>query len=460
MDLSSQERSVFNPLSGLDSLAAFASNTGGRFIKGVTDIGAALTDIADATKAYYVIAFSPTSSDVGKLRKLKIKVKQPGLKVNHRPAYFVPDPKKADPNRQALQASEMIAKGISGGPIRLSAYALPYRSPQNGIGVPIVVQIPAEAFIEPLKRKQINLELFGYLVDDKGTVADFFAATPSLDPVALGARLKSGGLQVLTTFAAAAGKYEVRLLLRDPESQMFGALRIPVVVPNFPAASFVSSPMVTDDPFARVALPTVTARHPSREIPFRIAERPFTVEADPVLKRGAPREICVFKSPSTGEAQDLRVVLIGADGVEKAQTAEGPKVSARRRWLRSDRLHDLHERRGRGAVRAQGERRSDHLPDLVSSRPVGGGPRALRRLGGDPTARIEDAREDATPGRYRIRRERRCSRKPGPRSWRLSARSTVAFRKPSFWPASYLVPSNSYPSSRRRAARALRPLVS
>jgi VWFA-related protein len=326
MDLSSQERSVFNPLSGLDSLAVFASNTGGRFLKGVTDIGAALTDIADATKAYYVIAFSPTSSEVGKLRKLKIKVKRPGLKVNHRPAYFVPDPKKADPNRQALQASEMIAKGISGGPIRLAAYTLPYRSPQNGIGVPIVVQIPAEAFIEPLKRKHINLELFGYLVDDHGTVADFFAATPSLDPVALGAKLKSGGLQVLTTFAAAAGNYEVRLLLRDPESQTFGALRLPVIVPNFPAASFVSSPMVTDDPFARVALPTVTARHPSREIPFRIDERPFTVEADPVLKRGAPREICVFKSPSTGEAQDLRVVLIGADGVEKTQTAEGPKV--------------------------------------------------------------------------------------------------------------------------------------
>jgi hypothetical protein len=190
-----------------------------------------------------------------------------------------------------------------------------------------VVQIPAEAFIEPLKRKHITLELFGYLVDDQGTVADFFAATPSLDPATLGAKLKSGGLQVLTTFTAVAGPYEVRLLLRDPESQRFGALRIPVIVPDFPAASFVSSPMVTDDPFARVVLPTVTVRRPSREIPFRIDERPFTVEADPVLKRGAPREICVFKSPSTGEAQDLRVVLIDADGAEKTQTTEGSKVS-------------------------------------------------------------------------------------------------------------------------------------
>ena len=131
----------------------------------------------------------------------------------------------------------------------------------------------------------------------------------------------------MTTFAATSGNFEVRLLIRDPESQRSGSLRIPVVIPAFPSAAFVSAPMVTDDPFTRVALPTVTQRHPNREIPFRIDDRPFTVEANPVLKRGAAREICVFKSPSTGEARDLRVVLIGADGAEKAQATEGVKVS-------------------------------------------------------------------------------------------------------------------------------------
>lgn len=325
MNLSSQEGSAFSG-STIDSLATFASNTGGRFMKGVSDVGAALSDISNATKDYYVLAFSPTSSEVGKLRKLKIKVKKPGLRVNHRPAYLVPDPKKPDVSRQALQASEMIAKGMTGGSILLSAYALPYRSPQAGIGLPVVIQIPPEAFTDALKRKQINLELFGYLVDDKGTVRDFFKTTPSLDPVALGAKIKANGLQILTTFAAGAGNFEVRLLVRDTESPKFGALRIPVSIPAFPATAFVSSPMVTDDPFGRVALPTVTERRPGREIPFRIGDRPFTVEAAPVLKRGATREICVFKTPPTGEAKDLKVVLIGADGTEKAQPFESLTV--------------------------------------------------------------------------------------------------------------------------------------
>lgn len=325
MGLDSQEGAGFS-LSGLDSLAIFASNTGGRFMKGAANIDRALEDIAGSTGSYYVLAFAPTSSEVGKARKLKVKVRRPGLNVNHRPTYMVPDPKKPDAARQGLQASEIIAKGLSGGSLLLTAYALPYRSPQQGIGLPVVIQVGGEAFADALKRKAINLELFGYLMDDKGGVRDFFRATPGLDPAALGARLKASGLQILTTFAAGAGTFEVRLLLRDPETQKFGSLRLPVTIPAFPAGSFVSAPMFTDDPFSRVALPTVTERHPAREIPFRIDDRPFTIESNPVLKSGAPREICVFKSPSTGAAADLQVTLTGADGVEKAQTAAGLKV--------------------------------------------------------------------------------------------------------------------------------------
>ena len=71
---------------------------------------------------------------------------------------------------------------------------------------------------------------------------------------------------------AAAGDFEIRLLVRDTESPKFGALRIPVSIPAFPATVFVSSPMVTDDPFARVALPTVTERRPGKEVKFEDAK--------------------------------------------------------------------------------------------------------------------------------------------------------------------------------------------
>jgi hypothetical protein len=59
---------------GRETLAQFALNTGGRFIKDISDLGAGLRQVLDATRYYYVLAFEPT--DTGrkkeKLRKLEV----------------------------------------------------------------------------------------------------------------------------------------------------------------------------------------------------------------------------------------------------------------------------------------------------------------------------------------------------------------------------------------------------
>lgn len=309
-----------------DSLATFAASTGGRYIRGANNLGAALKEIADSTKDYYVLAFSPTSDTPGKARKLRIRVKRDGLKISHRPAYLVPDPKKPDAARAGLQASEIIAKGISGGSLPIAAYALPYRSVAAGYGVSVVIQASPEALADAMKRKDTGLEIFGYLVDAKGGVRDYFRASPALDAAAVGEKVKSKGLQILTTFAADEGDYEVRLLVRDTVAGRFGSMRLPVSVPPFSSASFLSAPMVTDDPFARLALPTITQRRQSREIPFRIEDRPFTVEADPVFRKGTAREVCVFARPSTGKAPEIAVSFLSANGQSTPAEIDGLKA--------------------------------------------------------------------------------------------------------------------------------------
>lgn len=309
-----------------DSVATFASGTGGRFIRGANNIGDALKEIADSTRDYYVLAFEPASDAPGKLRKLKIKVKRPGLKISHRPAYVVPDPKKVDLSRQGFQASEIIAKGITGGSLKISAAALPYHSIANGYGIPVVIQISPEALTDAMKRKDSGLEVFGYLVDSKGSIGDYFKATPGFDMATVGEKIKQSGLQIITTFAAKEGSYEVRLLVRDTVAGRFGSMRIPVVIPQFSSAAFISPPMVVDDPRARVALPTVTQRRPSREIPFRIDDRPFTIETDPVFKKGSAREVCLFARPSTGKTPEAKISFIGASGTAHVAKIEGTHV--------------------------------------------------------------------------------------------------------------------------------------
>jgi hypothetical protein len=247
--------------------------------------------------------------------------------VSHRATYTLPDLKKPDPGRSALEAAEIIAKGVTGGSIKMTAFALPYRAKDGKAAVPVVIQVPGEALSEAVKRKQIGLQLYGYLTNAEGAVLDYFQATPVLDPAQLGESLKKKGLQVITTFAAVPGSLEVRLLVRDPLTSTWGALRLPVEVPSFGAgaSAFASAPMVVDDPFSRVALPTTTQRRPNRDIPFRLDDRPITVEADPVLKRGEAREICVYVRPGSGAIPAFQLELVGSDGARHAQKAD--KVS-------------------------------------------------------------------------------------------------------------------------------------
>jgi len=323
VNLQSQEGEG-SSVQGKNTLAELAENSGGHFVRSANNIEAGLGEVLAANRDFYVLAFAPVTTERGKPRKLSIKVKTPGLKVSHRSSYTLPDLKKADASRSVMEGAEIIAKGVSGGTIHMKAYALPYRAKDGRVAVPVVIQIPGEALVEAVKRKQIGLQVYGYLVNQEGAVLDYFQATPVLDPTQLGESLKKSGVQIITTFAAAPGALEVRLLVRDPLTSTWGALRWPVEVPAFGAdgAHFSSAPLVVDDPFSRVALPTTTQRRPNRDIPFRLDDRTITVETDPVLKRGSAREICVYVRPGSGTAPALQVEFVGGDGTKYAQKAD------------------------------------------------------------------------------------------------------------------------------------------
>ena len=328
VNFESQEGEGMSSQVSKNTLAEFAENSGGRFIRAANNIEAGLNEVMAANRSFYVLAFTPASAERGKPRKLSVKVKRPGASVWHRATYTLPDPKKADPGRAMTESAEIIAKGVTGGNIKVSAYALPYLA-KGSPSLSVVIQVAGDSLGDASKRKAFGLQVFGYAVDAHGEVLDYLQATPTIDPAQTSDMLKKSGVQLITTFAAAQGAAEVRLLVRDPSNAKWGALRLPVDVPAFSDGdTFVSAPMVVDDPFARIALPTTTQRRPNRDIPFRLDDRPFTVDADPLLKRGASREICVYVRPSAGANPGVAVALVGPDGTSHAQKVE--KLSVRR----------------------------------------------------------------------------------------------------------------------------------
>jgi hypothetical protein len=179
---------------------------------------------------------------------------------------------------------------------------VPYRSAKGVVSLPVVLEIDGESLMQGADaKKPLTLEIYAYALDGKGRIQDALSLTPKLDMAQVGGRVREKGVQVLTAFRVAAGTADLRFLVRSPESGRAGSLRTALDVPAFSADRlYVSSPLVMDDPRARLVLPTPSRGNRELEIPFRLENTPFTPEGRPRLKNGEAREICLmtWKGPS------------------------------------------------------------------------------------------------------------------------------------------------------------------
>jgi VWFA-related protein len=317
--------------SGRETLAELAGRSGGRFVREPSDMASALREVLGATRHYYVIAFEPADAKKkpGELRKLKVRVKRPGLEVSHRAGYTVPDPSVGGAQRQ-LSAAEVIAKGLSGGAFRLSALAVPYRAAGAEVSLSVVLEIDGEGLLSGAGTEPLPLEIYGYAFDGQGRVADAVGLTPMLDLAAMTPALRGKGVQVLTTFRVPPGPVDLRFLVREGRQGRAASLRVAATVPTFEGAEAVlSAPLLMDDPRSRVVIPTPSRRYPQLQIPFRVEDTAFTPMAVGALRAGQPQEVCLMAfggAPGTGAR--IEAELVGMGGAPLAVEAGPPRVVA------------------------------------------------------------------------------------------------------------------------------------
>jgi len=318
---------------GQESLAQLALGSGGRFVKDTNDIAGALGEVMAASRYYYVLAFQPKDpgKKPGKLRKLKVRVAPNGLRVSHRSGYVLADPDKpVEAGTLTLQSAEVIAKGLAGGSFKLGAVAVPYRSARGGLSLSVLLQIDGAALAGKKRGKEgLRLQIFGYALDGQGRIRDVLTVSPTLDLAAVGPLVKEKGLQILTAFKVPAGAVDLRFLVRDDATGRAGSARLGLEMPALKGKElFVSSPLFMDDPRGRLVLPAPTRANPNMDIPFRLEDAPFTVEAFPSLKRGQEQEICLltYRGPKydTGASLEFEARLVSSDGRTFDLKSAGP----------------------------------------------------------------------------------------------------------------------------------------
>jgi VWFA-related protein len=281
---------------GRGTLIALSLNTGGRPIPPGNDFKKMFGEVDRVSRHSYVIAFEASEADGSKNRprRLKVKLRRPGLTVSHRPEYSLVTPRLASASDVQGQAREAIAKGLSGGPLRLRLTTLPYRDTDGKPSINAVLQIGGTALADVAQGKEMAMQVYGYAMA-AGHVLDGIALDTSIDLSNFGTAVRSEGLSIVTAFPVSSGDVDLRFFVRAGSSEVTGSIQRNVAVPAFAANERVlSAPLFPLPVGGQVVFPFQPRSRPQIKIPFYVGEDRFIPDPAVILKPGQPRDACVF----------------------------------------------------------------------------------------------------------------------------------------------------------------------
>jgi VWFA-related protein len=246
-----------------ETLVSLADATGGFLVRGTNDLAGGLRRMIDDNAAYYVLAYEPDAARRdGRFRKIELRV--PGhrdYRVRTRAGYFAPDDRKRDAKGPAKApaaagavttlddraARELLAQARNARPttlpVRLSAdyVALDATGPQ--VIVNAHVDLARAVWTDGPGRRRTDVEIVGGLYDAQGTpVGPVFGRQAAVE-VAIRdhPRALAQGLTYRHVLPLPPGRYEVRLLARQPRGGLAGLASQAVEVPDLAAHALTLS---------------------------------------------------------------------------------------------------------------------------------------------------------------------------------------------------------------------------
>ena len=287
-------------LSGGTSLALLANETGGETYRSFNRLSGAMDQMLDKTSVTYLLAFRADNVAMdGAFHKIKVRLPNGprGARLIHRPGYHAPKPfdsyEGADTTADRFSVAEMLLSGENSGSFEVDLLPVTFR---RGSTARTFTWLDVKGLEVLPNDKPFKVEIFAYVLDQSQRVLDFSVRTFSLDPTKVGQRLSAGGLQALMDFELPAGKHDLRLLVREPESGLHALLRGDLEVPTLKdSAPALLPPLLLDDELKGVVVRPQTDDGTSDDYPFIAGEsEAFVPGINPALSPAKPVRVCLM----------------------------------------------------------------------------------------------------------------------------------------------------------------------
>jgi VWFA-related protein len=228
-----------------DTLTSLAADTGGRAFTDTNNFGEAFDRVRRDISAYYLLGYSSTNpTKDGRFRRIQVRVKRDGLRVEARAGYFA-ERDFAHTNRtdRETQLQEQMFSPVSATDVPVMVTGGFFRLAADRYYVPISVAVPGYAVPVKSDKEEVSIDILGIVSDEQGRPLGRMRETLKFPP-ATGTTL--AGKQVLyqSGVALPPGRFSVKVVVRENTTGRMGSFEAPVGVPELKQAPVKVSSVV------------------------------------------------------------------------------------------------------------------------------------------------------------------------------------------------------------------------
>jgi VWFA-related protein len=223
--------------SSQDTLVSLAGETGGRAFTDTNDFGEAFTRVQRDMSAYYLLGYSSTNPGKdGRFRRVQVRVKREGLRVEARPGYYAArDFAHTNRSDRETQLEEQLWSDVSATDIPVLVAGGFFRLAADRYYVPITVAIPGSAVTVPPGKDKATLDVLGVVRDDQGRPVGRMRQTMDL-PAGAGTALENKQVLYQSGVTLPPGRFALKVVVRENVNGAIGSFETGVVVPELKQA--------------------------------------------------------------------------------------------------------------------------------------------------------------------------------------------------------------------------------
>lgn len=309
---------------GQDALFYMANETGGTLFENANDLGHELDEVLERSSVTYLLSFSPDDlKPDGTYHRLKVRLTKDlprGTDVSHRSGYYAPRPfKELHPLEKSLITSDAIASAAPRDSLDLNVLVAPFRANEERAYVPVIIEVDGEKLLAGLEEDKLSAEIYAYVSDHEGQMKDFFTQVVSLD-VSGDARdaLRRTGLKYYGHMDLDAGRYLVRVLVRNPDTGRTGVRSVRLDVPDYAASHPQLLPPFFLEPMGSWVLVREQTSSDRETVvyPFTVNGSPYVPAAKPELEPGEEMDVCLVAYNLADGEVELEGTVVTEDGRE------------------------------------------------------------------------------------------------------------------------------------------------